>query len=285
MNVVDQLAKDKENVAILVDLTYAFEGIASLRVSQTKARVAQSTKFFNQLWSIYKLLKVEEEFNFGRTQNYSQLIDKELFIIITAEGGFSGDIDLKLVNLMSESYQPEQHDIIVIGYHGAIQLAQRGIDYVKYFKLPVNDQNINVQPMLNEIQKYKKTTIYFQQYITLMNQEVKKIDLTEAIRTNVVAETENTISERNYIFEPNTHQVASHLERSMIQITLSQLILSSKLAQFASRFKAMNISNQLASDQKQSLTLALNRARRSLKDQRLREIVNAYARSQIGAVN
>ncbi len=283
MNLIDQLRRDEQSVAVLVELTSAFEGIASLRVAQTKNRVAQSTQFFNEIWKIYKLLRVNDDFNYGRThQDKSKLINKDLFIIITAEGGFSGDIDFKLVDLMRRSYDKNKIDIIVIGYHGAIQLAQRGIEYIKYFKLPTVDQNINVQPILRELQKYPKTTIFYQQYITLMNQEVRSIDLSEAVKLNISEDSKDAISEKNYIFEPNTLEVASHLERSMIQIAISQLILNSKLAQFASRFKAMSVSNQLAVDQKDDIHKSLNRAVRSYKDQRLREIVNAFRLSNQG---
>ena len=75
------------------------------------------------------------------------IIQKELYVIITAEGGFSGDIDQKLVKLMLETYDAEKNDIIVIGHHGALQLAQRGVSYKKYFKLPNKDVNINVKAL------------------------------------------------------------------------------------------------------------------------------------------
>jgi len=101
----NELAKDEESMATLVELTSAFEGIASMKIAQTKDSVLESTKFFNELWNIYKQLRVDNLFNFGRSdKNDKAMIEKELFIIITAEGGFSGDIDLKLLNLMLMNY-------------------------------------------------------------------------------------------------------------------------------------------------------------------------------------
>lgn len=126
----NDLAKDEISMATLVELTSAFEGIASMRIAQIKNQVLQSTKFFNDLWEIYTQLRVDSLFSFGRNdENNIETIDKELLIIITAEGGFSGDIDQKLLKLMLKKYQPEKNDIIVIGHHGAIQLAQRGVSY------------------------------------------------------------------------------------------------------------------------------------------------------------
>src|SRR5690606_18567168 len=95
-------------------------------------------------------------FGFGRMADEDiKVIDKELYIIITAEGGFSGDIDQKLIQLMLKSYDKDKQEIIVIGHHGAIQLAQHGISYKKYYKLPTKDKNINVSPIIREVQQYR----------------------------------------------------------------------------------------------------------------------------------
>lgn len=285
MRRVSELAKDEANMATLVELTGAFEGIASMRIAQIKNQVQQSTKFFNELWSIYSQLRVEEVFSFGRDKSDAKINDKELYIIITAEGGFSGDIDQKLVELMLQDFDKEKHDVIVIGRHGAVQLAQRGISYKKYFKLPTKDRDINVTPIVREVRGYKSTKIFYQEYVSLLIQDVRRIELSSAVnqRGKASDKPEDMISEDTYIFEPSTYEVAAHLERSMMQIAISQLILESKLAQYASRFKAMSASHQRADEGKNDLHLAYNRAKRAVKDERLKEIINGLNKAQLGA--
>lgn len=284
MKLPAEYAREEMSMATLVELTRVFEGIASMRIGQIKNQVLQSTKFFDDLWAIYTQLRVDNLFSFGRAKN-SDVIEKELCIIITAEGGFSGDIDQKLVQLLLSTYDPEKHDIIVIGHHGAIQLAQRGVSYKKYFKLPSKDQNINVTPIIRQVQQYRSTKVYYQEYVSLMVQDVKRIELSSAVK-QIGDDAENsaeTISEANYIFEPSTFTVAAHLERSMMQIAISQLILESKLAQYASRFRAMTASHTRAEESKDELHLAFNRARRGVKDERLKEIINGMKKSSAGA--
>lgn len=282
-----EIEHEEMAMATLVELTSVFEGIASMRIAQVKNQVLQATQFFNQLWHIYSQLHVSAIFGFGRSQSEEAVIDKELFIIITAEGGFSGDIDQKLIQLMLETYDREKNAIVVIGHHGAIQLAQRDIPYEKYFKLPTKDQNINVTPIIHEVQKYKKTSVFYQEYVSLMVQDVKKIELSTAVTTKGKDSTtpEEVISEANYIFEPSTYDVVDHLERSMMQIALSQLILNSKLAQYASRFRAMSASHTRADESKNDLHLAYNRARRAIKDERLKESINGMKKSHTGATS
>ncbi len=281
-----EIAKEEASMATLVELTSVFEGIASMRIAQTKTQVLESTKFFNELWHIYSQLRVDSLFSFGRDDaTEKKLIDKELFIIITAEGGFSGDIDQKLVQLMLESYSPEKNDIIVIGHHGATQLAQRGVSFMKYYKLPQKDKNINVTPIIHEVSQYRNTSVFYQEYVSLMSQEVKRIPLGNAIsdRGSASDEGEEVISEATYIFEPDSYAVAAHLERSMMQIALSQLILDSKLAQYASRFRAMSASHTRADETKTDLHLEFNRSRRAVKDARLKEIINGLKKAKSGA--
>ncbi|MEI7632268.1 MAG: F0F1 ATP synthase subunit gamma [bacterium] len=280
-----EIEQEVKAMETLTELTSVFEGIASMRIAQIKNQVLQATQFFQELWSIYSQLRVDGMFRFGRSQSLTEVIQKDLYIIITAEGGFSGDIDQKLIHLMTKTYNKDKHDILVIGHHGALQLAQRGISFIKYFKLPVKDQNINVGPIIREVQKYKTTTVFYQEYVSLMVQDVRKIELSAAVTSEGKELIQGTeiISEENYIFEPSTYDVVDHLESSMMRIALSQLILDSKLAQYASRFRAMSASHTRADEATGELKLSYNRAKRNIKDERLKEIINGMRKAGVGA--
>jgi F0F1-type ATP synthase gamma subunit len=187
---------------------------------------------------------------------------------------------------MLKKYDKEKNDIIVIGRHGAFQLAQRGIPYKKYYKLPVYDQNINTMPIVREVQKYQATFIFYQEYVTLMEQKVGDIELVSAVRNKTVNDdSKYVINEKTYIFEPDAQSVAEHLEFSMTQIAISQLILSSKLAQYASRFKAMTASKERSINEKQEIHLQYSRTKRAIKDERLKEIINGLKKNRLGTVN
>lgn len=282
MSRLTDIEQQQHAVETMVELTSAFEGIASMKIAKIKNQVLQATEFFHDLWGIYTQLRVDSLFRFGRGDD-KDIIEKELYIIITAEGGFSGDIDQKLIKTMLESYDPKKNDIIVIGHHGAVQLAQKGIAFRKYFRLPERDQDINVEPVTKYVQKYRNSTVFYQQYTSLMVQDVKKIELSTAV-TDIgkeADEKEEIISDQNYIFEPSTYAVVGYLERSMLQIAVSQLILESKLAQYASRFRAMSASHQAADESLGRVKLKYSRTKRAIKDERLKEIVNGLKKSKL----
>ncbi len=275
-----EIEREQSSMKTLSGLTGVFEGLASMRIAQIKNQVLQATEFFDELWHIYTQLRVNTKFGFGRSQSQLSVLNKDLVILITAEGGLTGDIDQKLVNLMLKSYDVTKQDIIVIGHHGALQLVQANVNFKKYFKLPIRDHDINVMPLINEIQQYNSTSVYYQQYVSLMVQDVKQIEVSKAIQEQgkTAGSSEEIINEQTYIFEPSTFAVVDHLERSMMQIALSQLILESKLAQYASRFRAMSAAHDTARGFVRDLNSEYNRARRAEKDERLREIVTGFKR-------
>jgi F0F1-type ATP synthase gamma subunit len=65
----------------------------------------------------------------------------------------------------------------------------------------------------------------------------------------------------------------------MMQISLSQVILESKLAQYASRFKAMSIAKDRANETLSDVSLMYNRAKRHEKDERLKEVLNGLRKA------
>jgi ATP synthase F1 gamma subunit len=278
MSRLQEVAERRAAMDTIVNLTSVFEGLASMRIAGVKNQVLQSQEFFSEIWHMYQQIRVDSLFRFGRGHG-EDVIKKQLYIVITAEGGFSGDIDQKLIKMMLKDYNPDKQDIIVIGHHGALQLIQSGIGFKKYFTLPSRDKNINVRPLVQEVRHYESTAVFYQTYVSLMVQDIKRIELQSAVAqqgqaVEGKASTEEVISEATYIFEPSTFDVVAHLERSMTEIALSQVILDSKLAQYASRFRAMSMakdkSNELAGD----LTMLYNRTKRRIQDERLKEMIN-----------
>jgi ATP synthase F1 gamma subunit len=279
---LQDIASERDSTDTIVQLTSVFESLASLQIAKTKNRVLQAQDFFDELWNIYSQIRVDGLFRFGRHESET-VSKKHLFIVITATGGFSGDIDERVIATMLKNYDPAQNDIVVIGHHGAVLLKQRGIVFKKYFDLPKSDININVEPLVREVRQYSGTTAFYQTYKTLMSQEINSLELKQAVqnRGSRAVKGGEVISEQNYIFEPSTYAVVAHLERSMLQITISQLIFDSKLAQYASRFRSMSAAHNRSDEALDDLTSLYNRTRRALRDKQLKEIVVGLKKAEL----
>jgi F-type H+-transporting ATPase subunit gamma len=270
-----EIGIEEKSMGIIVSLTSAFEGLASMQIMRTKNMVLVSNKFFNEVWNIYKLIRIDGMFGFGRKPS-DTVIDKELFILITAPGGLSGDIDQRLIRMMREKYSPEKNDVIVIGRHGMLQLMQFKIPFKKFFNLPKKD-NVNVEPLIAEVKQYKSTRVFYQNYVSLTSQSVRSIDLQSVIESKgriADQKDDELITEATYIFEPTPYAVLAHMETSMLRLTLTHLIYDSRLAQTASRFRAMSAAKERAIGVKAELHTEYNKARRGMVDQRLKEVIS-----------
>lgn len=269
-----EIKAEEASMRTIVSLTSAFESLSSMQITKTKNKVLISNEFFNEVWNIYKQIRMDVMFNFGRAVDETP-IDKELLILITAQGGLSGDIDQRLIKAFRQHYDPDKNDIIVIGHHGASQLEQVRIHYNQYFDMPKKDF-INVDPIMNEIKKYRRSRVFYQDYISLSQQKIKDLDLSEVVsRMGKIADLDTVddekITEKTYIFEPNAYTVAAHLETSILRLTLTQFIYDSRLAQLASRFKAMTAAKERSIETANDLHVQFSRAKRALVDIRLKE--------------
>jgi len=280
-----EIKAEEASVRSVVSLTSALETLSSMQIAKTKNKVLISNQFFDEVWNIYKQIRVDVFFNFGRMIDETP-INKELLILITAKGGLSGDIDNRLIRKVVERYDETKNDVLVVGHHGALKLKQAHIDHTYYFDLPEHDY-INVDPLMAIIKKYAKSRIFYQNYISLSQQEIKEVDLSDVVSSKGrVADLstigDDMVSEKTYIFEPSSYKVAAYLENSILRLTISQFIYDSRLAQVASRFKAMSAAKERSVDNATELHTEYNRAKRSQVDIRLKESMAGLKKLRAG---
>lgn len=282
-----EIKAEEKSIRSVVSLTSALESLSSMQIAKTKNKVLISNQFFDEVWNIYKQIRVDVLFNFGRAPE-EKPIDKELLILITAKAGLSGDIDQRLIRKFLERYDEAEHDVLVIGYHGALKLKQAHIDYRYYFDLPDGDY-INVDPLMDITRKYARSRIFYQNYVSLGQQTIEDVDLSEVVSSKGrVADLDtigdDLVSEKTYIFEPSSYAVAAYLENSILRLTISQFIYNSRLAQVASRFKAMSAAKERSMETADELRVEYNRAKRNQVDTRLKESLAGLKKIRAGGV-
>jgi len=267
------IEKESEQITTVEDLTSVFESIASTQVAKVKNKVGLSKEFFRLLWARYTSIRIDPHTRITNREHIEGTSDK-VFVIISAEAGLSGDIDLRLIETMLQNYDKDTTDIIVLGTHGATQLTQRGIPFIHYFQVPESDKYIDVSPVIEAIMPYSKVVVYYEEYVSLGVQEIKIIDLMSSMRDmGQEVDDEHAITVQGTIFEPSLDEIADQMEMIMMTLTLSQTILESSLAQAASRFNAMAVAKKRARELLSDYQLEFHRAKRSESDRRLREVM------------
>ena len=264
------IEKDITSIGTLKNLTNVFESLASNQVAKVKHRAGLGLEFFQMIWKYYTAIRVDPK---KRLLNRPETNGRTVFILISAEAGLSGDLDVRTIDAMQKKYSPETTDIIVLGSHGANQLSQREIPYIKFFQTPESDGFINVEPIINIVKDYSRIVVYYAEYISLGQQEVRTVDLLSQIQEMGENFEEGVITDDDTIFEPSLNEIALRMEATMMNLALSQTILQSKLAQAASRFNAMTVAEDRASELLGDYKLEFHRAKRSENDKRLREVL------------
>lgn len=278
MSLSQDLLKQLDEIAMIESLTEVFESIASLRIRQIKDRVVSSKSFFTELWTIYSQLRVDPKDRLRRHDKSGLKKNRNAVIIVTSSGGLSGEIDKKIIDRVLSEIDRRRDDIIVIGARGVVLLAEHKVKPVKVFSLPDVTKSIDVSPIIRLIDQYKNTTAYYQTFISLALQDVGKIELLSAARqlgSEQKTDTKNQelIYTGDYLFEPSLAEVLAYLESMMMGVALTQVILESRLAQYASRFTAMTIANNKAHDMKRDATLKYHSAKRAERDEAAHELI------------
>lgn len=266
------IEKDANEIHTVQDLTGVFESLASTQVAKVKHKVELSKDFFQLLWSRYSSLRVDPNSRIT-SRTLGDGSEKKVFVVISAEAGLSGDIDQRLVGTMEQDYDPATTDIVVLGSHGATQLRQRNIPYVRFFQVPETDHYIDVSPVIRAVRDYAKIVVYYEEYVSLGVQNIKSIDLISSVREMSEDAEEDVMTSRDTIFEPSLDEIADQMEVTMMTLALSQTILESSLAQAASRFNAMAVAKKRAGELLGDYTMEFHRAKRSESDRRLREVL------------
>ena len=278
-NVVE---KDMAGIGTLKDLTNVFESLASTQVAKVKSKAQLSQEFFNLLWQRYTAIRVDPKKRLTYREGSN---GRKVLVLISAEAGLSGDLDMRMIETMQSNYHPSNTDIVVLGSHGASQLSQRGIPYIRFFQVPESDNYVNVTPVINAIKDYEKIVVYYEEYLSLGQQEVRSIDLISHVQEMSEDASEGVMTDQDTIFEPSLNEIADQMESTMMSLALSQTILQSGLAQAASRFNAMTVAEDRATELLGEYKLEFHRAKRSESDRRLREVLVSIKKKRREAAN
>ncbi len=276
-----KLYNQYQSVETLEEVTEAFETIASIQLRQIKDRVIASREFFHELWGMYSQLRIAPTEQFKKLSQ-NPILNREVVVVISSDTGLSGGIDQRLIEQVVVDNQKKSVDYVVIGQHGAQLLNTRNINPVQVYPLPDVTKKIDVIPIVRYISRYKKSTVYYESFISLTTQRIGHFELLFAVQLLSDLErkrpTQELIYSSDYIFEPSFESVVDYLESMMLSTALTEVILESRLAQLASRFSAMNHARLEARDQTKTLSQLIAREKRFLQDEASRQY---YQRSSV----
>jgi len=269
------IKQDLTQIGTVENLTEAFEGIASLKIAKLRNKVVDSKAFFEELWLTYSGLRINPKEQLARKKQAKNA--RTVFVVISSEGSLDGGVDEAIIDeMILANKKPEVTDVVVIGSHALAGLKRRHIDATHSFHLPESDDSLDIAEIIELLNNYSQITVFYQTYRSLRTQGVARIELVSAVRELAVGIDDDSqiISSKDYIFEPNITKIADYLESVILSVALTQVIMESKLSQYATRFNTMTAARQRAIELRTDYRLGYYRAKRSESDERLKEMAS-----------
>jgi len=271
-----------DQIHTVQELTGVFESIASMKISKLRDRVVQSKVFFSDLWQTYRELRIDPNEQLKRPHRTKK--NRNVFVAITSEGKLSGGVVERVGDVMMDALSTsDSTDVIILGAQGAVQFAQQGIEALESYHLPDSDGEFSVAAVVETLQQYDQISVFYQTYESLRVQRIARIELISAVRelgdaADDSQQDDEIVSSRSYVFEPNITEIADYLESLMMEVALTQIIMESKLAQYASRFNAMNTAKHRADEISKDFDRLYHRAKRGESDERIKETMKVLLR-------
>lgn len=255
MNKARKIRDQLSTIESIDDISHILENIASIRIRQIRDEVLASREFFQRLWAIFSQLRVSEKE--AKKRKVQQKSSRQAVVVVTANAGLTGEVDSKVIQTTLTNTDPKQTDFFVYGLHGESIMLQLGVKPTKVFRFPEIGSPIEVNECIEAVSIYQKPLVYYPSYSSLLSQEISKIELFSAVQMIGSRKTDldrsQIIFEDNTIFEPSITEIVDYLESMMASAILTEIILESNLAQYASRFNAMTVAGTRAADMEKRL--------------------------------
>jgi len=249
---MDQKNKVKDEIitsGILETLMQAYQEHAIQQINFSRNTVLASREFTQELAEVFFNVKMSYEnelMNHLKKNKGKQELrgrgntNKDVLVLMTANNKLYGDIIPKISRLFENEATNTNADIVVIGRQGKELVEHLNLKQeYKYFDIPDTGFTFSIiRPAIEYLFTYNKVTIYYGKFNNIISQDAVSEDLSE----NIPLGAENSQKKVDFIFEPSLAEVLEFFETQIFSLMFDQKLHEASLARFASRIKAMELS-------------------------------------------
>ncbi len=228
-----------------------YEEIAASRMGRVRSSVLASRDFLFEINAIFQQVKSSYKDEVGLLMKRKKIHDpkeltflnrngKTLYVLISANTGFYGEIIRRTYNLFLENLKKEHIlDVMIIGRLGYEFFESENINVPHaFFDFP--DDRIDkdqLKKIVQTIIQYQKVLVFYEQFNNVVSQT--------PIITNITGDPLSYDKEGpkvKYFFEPTLEKIMIFFEKEIVASIFEQTILESELAKFAARMVALDAS-------------------------------------------
>ena len=255
MHTKKELTEQIEDVKTIKSLSETYEEIAAISILQVRNSVSRTREFLAGVSGVYKTtkqvyIKKVQNLLVGKRDmanlSFVRRNGKEVLVFLSANQNLYGDLVFKVFQEFIRDVKVSKNDAVVIGGLGKAYLERENLSSrVEYFDLAdYKPEWTKIQDITNFIRAYEKITVYYGEFLSVLNQIPAKSDISGGVTLG-----EKANPSKDYIFEPSPELVLEFFETQIIANLFHQKVYEAQLARFASRFILMSKAAENATEE------------------------------------
>ncbi|MDP3723202.1 MAG: FoF1 ATP synthase subunit gamma [Candidatus Omnitrophota bacterium] len=201
-------------------------------------------------------------------------------VVITSDEGFAGELNTLLINAALDTRDAARSDqLVVLGERGASALEELNESFVAFPGVPEELDAAHVAALKRYLVegylagRFGRVVVVYAKFVSMTSQHIEE---EQVLPSRALFEAARPARPVHPCFvEPSMEQVIEGLVSLWLDVTLSALFVSSKLAELAARVMHLEGSDQELSRMQHQLGLQYVKHRHALADTSIREISTA----------
>lgn len=272
MPVLAELKEDIDDLEALREISNVFTEISSLKVKEIKNKFKRSSDFYDDIATIYHIVKIASEEEKMKLAEVTQKKPKKktVSVAITTSSKFYGSLNYDLLKKFVADVAAFKDDIIVVGSVGRSYIEEQFPNLkVKEYVLFKNEIPTlhETHEFLERLHQYDRVIIYYPKFISVMSQEVGMIDITQSTTNN-----EEETKEK-YLFEPGLDNLLDFFESQVRHILFRRTMLETELARASARLISMSTAEENAISIISDKHIELNKVAKVIRNIQLLESI------------
>ncbi len=266
------------SIGSTMKITSAMKMVSAAKLKKASDAIVQMRPYSNKLTELLQNLSATLDSDDGGIYTKQKEINKVLIVAITSNrglcGGFNSAIVKQVVSLSKTKYSGKEVSILTIGKKGN-DILSKEFNIFKFESALYDDLSFdNASPIAIELMdefakgSFDQIDLVYNRYKNAATQI-----LTDEQFLPIVPSTESNQSKTDYIFEPNKAEIVEGLIPKSLKIQLYKAIRDSYASEHGARMTAMHKATDNATELRDDLLLAYNKARQSAITNEILEIV------------
>lgn len=266
-----ELREELTEITTLKYVSAAFSEAASARIVGIRKAFEQNQEFYEEISQVYHTVKVSAEL-LKIKQESQRAPGKAIAVAVTSNHRFFGLLNINVMKVFMEQTESQKTDRAVIGKTGADFLMLRKFKqpYEKVLFAKDNPNKEEINQFLERIRNYEKVVLYYPKFVSMVNQTVGVLDITQSAKPEEVGEEELI----RHIFEPELDKMVDFFENVIRTLLFGRSMLEADLSRTAARLMSMSSAEERADELIVEKKSEIRKVRRSIMD---KELLDTFA--------